>query len=547
MVKRALPFIALLVYFSSPLVNALTVTASVDKNPAIVDEAIVLSVIADDSLSADAFDASVLAKDFILGGTSVSSQTRMVNFKTTRTTQWSTLLVPRRAGMVTIPELNVNGAKTQAIALQVLPVSERDDSSQQDIFITAEVSKSEVYVQQQFTLTLRLHLATELLRGNLADPQMTGAEVIQIGDNKEDIDIINGKRYRIIEKTYAIKPQKSGEHVLHSTVFSGEVSVNSPQRRALFSSAALGKPVRVKGEEINITVKPAPSDFQGEWLPSELLLIEEQWPEQEQSYKVGEPITRTIKITAAALSAEQIPELEFNTPDGIKVYPDQAQTKSGINSGLLVSQKIQDFALVPTQAGEFELPAIDLPWWNTKLNRQEIASLPAKRIVVVGQPVATTPVTNVAVSTSAKEPVTAASSIWQWVFLSLWLITSFAWLYSAKLKGKWRSGKAPFTSPGTQYYLKLLAACRQNNGIEVLKLLPNWGNELFADQHFSNVEQLSQFLQNEQFEQQIMLLQRCYYGSSKQPWQGDELIKLISVINKQQEKTQRTAFALNPN
>ncbi len=74
------------------------VQAVVDKNPAMADESITLRVIANGDADRNAFDPSPLLKDFVVGRTSVSSQTKMVNFSTSRTTTWSTTLIPRTEG-----------------------------------------------------------------------------------------------------------------------------------------------------------------------------------------------------------------------------------------------------------------------------------------------------------------------------------------------------------------------------------------------------------------------------------------------------------------
>ena len=83
------------------------VTATVDKNPAMINESILLTVIADDDIDRGALDTSALLNDFIVGQTSVSSQTSMVNFKTSRTTKWQVILIARKAGEFTIPSLTI--------------------------------------------------------------------------------------------------------------------------------------------------------------------------------------------------------------------------------------------------------------------------------------------------------------------------------------------------------------------------------------------------------------------------------------------------------
>ena len=68
--------------------QSINVTASVDKNPVMVNESFILTVEANGDVDRNSFDSSLLMKDFVVGRTSVSSQTKMVNFDTTRSTTW---------------------------------------------------------------------------------------------------------------------------------------------------------------------------------------------------------------------------------------------------------------------------------------------------------------------------------------------------------------------------------------------------------------------------------------------------------------------------
>ena len=90
-------------------------SATVDKNPVLADESITLSVVASGSASRDAFDATPLNADFIVGRTSVSSQTQMINFDTTRTTIWTTTLIPRKPGRFVIPAFTIDGKRSDPI------------------------------------------------------------------------------------------------------------------------------------------------------------------------------------------------------------------------------------------------------------------------------------------------------------------------------------------------------------------------------------------------------------------------------------------------
>jgi hypothetical protein len=530
------------------------VTATVDRNPVMEKESFILQVIADDDIDSNALDTSPLLKDFIVGRTSVSSQTSMVNFDTTRITKWTTVLIARTAGNYVIPPLTVKSLSTKPISIEVLKIGNQGATATQDIFITSDISAKEVYVQQQLTLTIKLHFATELQRGSLSEPTLDGASITQVGKDTENDAIINGKRYRVIERNYAINPQNSGEYIIKTPVFSGEIISQSNRRGQLFSFRDT-KPVSVLGEDINLIVKPIPDNYQGVWLPSEILNLNQEWQPAGESFMVGEPITRTLTLTAAGLSEEQLPKLEMASTPGIKIYPDQAELHTGLSNGRIVSQKKQNFALVASRVGTYELPEIRLPWWNTVTNRIQYAVIPAKTITITPNDemfdeVKDTDINNAqlipeaTVSAETKTIVVTEHSWLQWLFLTLWLLTSLAWLVSTLSKRKLQTTKTYKTT--NDYYKALIQACDDNNGEEVLKCIVTWANESFPENRISTLDDTKLAINNNEFNKSLIELQTCFYGKKTQTWQGKTLKKLIIEINKQPKSTTKKVVQLNP-
>ncbi|WP_281556645.1 BatD family protein [Thalassomonas sp. RHCl1] len=574
MVKAILCLIGLLL--SQAAMAAPQVSASVDKNPVMLNESFVLSVVANEDVGSNALDTTPLQKDFIVGRTSVSSQTSMVNFKTSYSTTWTTVLFARKAGNVTIPPLTVGSTQTQAINLEVVPASSaKAGNNQQDIFITAEVSNNDVYVQQLVTMSVKLHFSTELKRGTLSEPELEGANIQQVGKDGESESIINGRRYRVIERTYAITPQQSGDFVIAAPVFSGEVMANS-RRRSSFFSFSETKPVSVMGESISLNVRPVPDTFQGQWLPSELLTLHQEWQPELTKFTVGEPITRTVTLTAAGLSEEQLPELAMEMPPGLKVYPDQAELHTSLNKDRLVSQKVRNFALVASKPGKYTLPEISIPWWNTVTNRYETSTIAAQEIEVLpgvqtanNAPFAMPQGDNVAPLGQEVQTVTVKEHSWlTWLFMALWLLTSLAWFVSARGKRQQQTqGAGSEPVKHVDPYLALMAACKQNNGEQVISLLPAWinsGKHNFSTgrKKVSTLDEVIKVIDRQDFTEVINELQHHYYGkghgkeqsrehakttASLPAWQGKKLLTILVNINKKQsKKTAEVAIALNP-
>ena len=533
-----------------------SVSASVDKNPVMINESLILTVTADDDIDRNALDTSALLTDFIVGRTSVNSQTSMVNFDTTRTTTWNTVLIPRQSGEIVIPRFEIDGVKTQAIKLNVLAADKSVTSAQQDLFITTQVSATELYVQQQITLTVKLHFAAELKRGSLTEPTLTGANILQIGKDKESENIINGKRYRIIERIYAISPQKSGDVILKSPIFSGEIMMPST-RRSNFLSFADTKPVSIIGDDIALTIKAIPTEITGAWLPSELLALHQEWQPEPSKFKVGEPITRTITLTAAGLSEEQLPEVTMEVPQGLKVYPDQPELHTGLNNERLVSQKVINFAIVASQAGEYQLPEITIPWWNTVTNKAELAKIPGQKISVLPNtdiiPVTTQqpPNVNLENPTAPKvieKIVIQSDNFLQWLFLGLWLLTLLAWFISAKRTT--RSVKTTKVSDPkvNNAYLALLAACKKNNGeLALANLLPWAQSQSSNSELLTTLDSIHSHFKDTALSKAIIELQKSYYGKNPSQWCGNNLIDAIQNVNKQSNvKLVNTELSLNP-
>ena len=356
-----------------------SVEATIDRNPVMLDEAIRLTVTANGSADRDAFDSSSLLKDFVVGRTSVSSQTSIVNFDAKRTTTWTTTLFPRKEGTFTIPSLRIEDKTTTPIEVSVIPVQEQTNVAR-DYFVTTDIDKNEAYLNQQLLYTVKLHLSSNIERGSLQAPEMENAEIRQLGDDKQYADILNGRRYQIIERQFAVVPQASGEFTLRGPVFTGEVmAANTNQRFGFFNRT---QQINRVGPDIVVNINPIPRDIDYAWLPSEMVRIDEEWP-QGDNFIVGEPVTRIVTLTALGVVEEQLPEIPEFYPPTFKLYPDQSNTTTVEKNQNLIAQRQSSLAIIPTEPGKMVLPEVTIPWFNTLTEQTEYATIPPRSINVL--------------------------------------------------------------------------------------------------------------------------------------------------------------------
>ena len=116
-------------------------TATVDKNPAMLDESITLTLEANAALPRDAFDTSVLEQDFKVVRTSVSNQMRKINLRESVSTTWTTILFPRTTGRLRIPAINIHSIQSAPIDILVVPVSQASAQTR-DIFMSAGITRA---------------------------------------------------------------------------------------------------------------------------------------------------------------------------------------------------------------------------------------------------------------------------------------------------------------------------------------------------------------------------------------------------------------------
>ncbi len=528
------------------------VEASVDKNPVMMDEAFVLSITAYGDPNRDAFDSSALLKDFVVGRTSVSSKTSIINFDTTRTTTWNTTLFPRGKGKFTIPSFTIEGKQTAPINIEVVDVKPEGNQPARDYYVTTEVDAKSVYLHQQIRYTVKLHLATNIERGSLDAPKLTKAQIKQLGDDKQYTEIINGRRYQVIERTFAVIPQQSGEFTIRGPVFTGEViAPNSSQRFGFFNRT---QQVNRIGADIDIKVKAKPADIDYHWLPSEFVRLDEEW--QSDEFVVGEPITRTISLTAVGLVEEQLPELPQHYPPHFKLYPDQAVTATVDKNNTLIAQRKESIAIIPTQAGDFVLPEVTIPWFNVLTEQTEYATISARTVTVKAaansstlsrqSSLPATPAPEASAPTRNQptaESTNGESNNYVIVLATLlciavagWIMT---WIKYRNLKATSHRSQGTLPLPNTQSseqaYKQLINAIEAGNASRIFQSLMVWINKLAPHQISAPADwSVTQVLQPH-----IDKLFASQYGDHTSSWDSKAFKEQIASLHKQIKTQQK--------
>lgn len=558
--------LATVLIFISSMAQATTeVTVSLDRNPVLVNESFVLEIIANDSLGANAFDVSQLSQTgLVVGRTATSSQTQIINGSISKTTRWNVVLLAQKTGSFKIPALRIDSIYSKPLTVSVVKSNYSSGQKTQTIFVKNSIEETDLYLQQTVKLVTRLYFApnVDLKSGTLSDPTLDGASIKQHGKDKDSSEIIMGVRYRVIERIYMVTPQSSGTFTIESPAFNGEIGTG--QRRSSFSSFGGTKPVTSLGNDIKIKVSSIPKKYSGAWLPSDLVMLNEEWQPNQDSYEVGEPITRTFTLLALNVNEEQLPEIVGKYPDSFKTYPDQSESHSEVRQNAIVSQRVSTEAIVATKAGTFELPAVSINWFNTKTKRQDVATIPAKKITIVAStnPQSSAPMTNLQTpiiesSSIGSESCEAANeqgnsngitngtsntflSPLMWLGWALWVITGLAWFIVNKRSGKStdkinKQNKSYKNNDQVAFNKSILKqACMSSEASLVRDELLKWAKVEFTQPVLTLTALIP--LVNPELQEQIATLNASQYSQQSTSWSGKELWSAFKLFSSNAKK-----------
>lgn len=433
--------------------KAANFTATINTEHITINQAIKLTLLLTDANAKEAPDLTELNEYFITRGIQQFQNYSSINGKTLKTNGWQVMLQPKMSGELIIPIITINTnhgvLSTQAITLYV-----DNQNSQNNLPITIEgiVNKTEVFVQEPFIYTLRI-----MLSGMLANPQLDKLEIAncfveKLTEEKQQQKIINGKAVDITEIQYLVTPLTAGIITISPLTLRGEIAI--PQAYSSknidpfahihlfgnFANMHEYEPFAIQTSKQELTVK-APIFAVKPWLPLHDLKITENF-ENIATPKVGEPIIRTISLSAIGAAGEQLPAISNlqGQITGIKIYSEEPKFTRFLaaKDNQLHGKRLERFTLIPTKAGTITIPAITISWWNLTTNEKVITTLPEK-VITVAAPTEneeTTP--NIAEATTAIENVSPTpNAISQQLKILYWIIASLVTILIALLIGIW--------------------------------------------------------------------------------------------------------------
>lgn len=495
------------------------------------------------------FDVSSLPKpdiekvetNFDILGRNQQYSIRTVNNDMVGEITWTYQLAPKDTGRLTIPSLTFQDAVSKPVTVEVVdgsPPDQPDDS--RDSFIELAADKDRVYVQEQLILTVKLFFTGNMIRGELSEPSHPNAIIESLGKQTEYTRYRGSERYRVVERRYAIFPQKPGELTLQPIRFEGQARDASGQLKFLRDSKQL----------FTIDVAEVPAEFTGDtWLPASNLSLTEQGLPENTAIKAGENLSRQLLLIAEGLPAEALPPFPDAMPDSIRAYPEKAERNTTPNKQGLTSQLAQTTALVPIQGGKITLPEIRIPWWDTENDVEKVATIPARTLDIEAIPgQASAPVEQQTATESEPEigepsadptgknsEESSEENSWLWpviagVLLAGWAITVLLWWLSRRSNSH-SATESSTTDASEKALFSQLCESAKAGAPETPDHLVRWVSHNYPTEKVVSLPGAFALLHNPVVEREIQALQARHYSkqsATAEGWQGDRLVEALT-------------------
>lgn len=395
MKKLIIILIALIAYSTQAFADKVSFTASAP-DAVVVGDQFRLSYTVTTQKVKDFRAPSIKGFDVLMGPSrSQQSSTQIVNGNVTSTSSitFTYILMANTAGEYTIGGASIvadgNQMVSNSVKIKVLPQDQNSNGGQggssahsssgtsvsdQDLFITATASKTNVFEQEAFVLTYKIYTRESNLQLNNAKlPDFKGfhSQEIEMTTNARwTPEHYRGRNYyTTVYRQFVLFPQQSGKLYIDPAQF--QMTIGKPVQSddpfdAFFNGGSnvieIKKSIATPKIAINVSPLPAgkPADFSGgvgEFTVSSSINSKE--------LKTNDAITIKLVISGTGnLKLISNPEIKF--PEDFEVYDPKVDNQVRLTREGLTGNRVIEYLAIPRHAGTYKIPGVSFSYFDIR-------------------------------------------------------------------------------------------------------------------------------------------------------------------------------------
>ncbi|MGR5063541.1 hypothetical protein [Photobacterium sp. DNB22_13_2] len=228
------------------------------------------------------------------------------------------------------------------------------------ISLSAELMRDTVFPETEATYLLTVESRADVHFSRVNPPRAEGVSVRR-GSQDHEYYFIDNEEFRISTYRFHVAAEKLGSIILDGASLTHvAINENGTRRRA-----------RNKADTVTLESRPKPDSYQGLWLPSEKVTLDQYWSTEASAVQVGDSITRTLSLLIQGRNIDSFPQLMVDYPDSMHVYSEEPKFKD-VDDGMKMTLRQ---VIVPRKEGMFEIQGISIPWFDTDNGEIMLASV----------------------------------------------------------------------------------------------------------------------------------------------------------------------------
>ena len=216
----------------------------------------------------------------------------------------------------------------------------------------------------------RIRLELPVIDGARAD-MLVRPHTLQIElEGDEGYSILGNKVYSH-DARLAIVPTQSGTLVIPPITVTG---ISEPSNVASFQ-------FNKTFPEQNIVVHPKSPDFAGDaWIVSREVTVAESWSHVISDIQNGDTVRRTVTLSVAGVTADDLPELVLDANDGYRVLSTEVSAETEVTDAGFVAHLEQSWDIYVETEDVTYIDGVGLLYWNPESAKSEVAAVPRQRV-----------------------------------------------------------------------------------------------------------------------------------------------------------------------
>ncbi len=178
-----------------------------------------------------------------------------------------------------------------------------------------------------------------------------------------------GKTFSAQGRRYLIFPQAKGKYTVPSAKV--EVTFALPDGKPSPPKLLASPPGQFEAH------MPPGAEGARYFLTTDNLQIRQSLDRKPEGLKTGDSISRTVTMTAQNAVGISLPPLNFEAPEGVRVYPGMPKVTETAERGKIEATRVETATYVLEKEGRYRLPEIAILWWGPQTKKMNKALLPA--------------------------------------------------------------------------------------------------------------------------------------------------------------------------